>query len=61
MKRMLLLVVLGMLVAGSFGCRSIQQDAQYTVDDTVRFVGLDQPTNLHPRNMVPSDYYSPYR
>ena len=61
MRKVLLLMVMGTLVISQFGCRSVEMNSQYMVDDTVRFAGLDQPSALHPRMAVPSDYYSPYR
>ena len=65
MKKLVLLVVLLAVVASLTGCKTTAhafgRDCQYLVDDSIRFMGLDQPDALHPRDLVPWDAYEPYR
>ena len=63
-KKALLVLILVMVAVSVCGCRSaarsMVRNTQYMIDDTWRFVGLDQPSQLHPRDYVPEDLFEPY-
>jgi hypothetical protein len=69
-RKALLLVCTVMFVAACLGCesqmcrnarRSVAQNTELTVLESVRVVGLDRPSMLHMRDNVPNNYYTPYR
>jgi hypothetical protein len=64
-RKLAVLLVLMMIVVSALGCqssqRSVARNANYLVDDTMRCVGLDQPSALHPRDLEPWDSYEAYR
>jgi hypothetical protein len=53
------------VVVSVTGCQSaghsIARNCNFFVDDTIRFLGLDRPSLLHPRDLEPLDLYEPYR
>ena len=65
MRKVLLLMVLLAVVVSVTGCQSaghsIARNCNFFVDDTIRFLGLDRPSLLHPRDIEPLDLYEPYR
>jgi hypothetical protein len=66
-KKVVLLLLLAALVVAVGGCltdtskRSADRNLHYMADDWYRFAGLDQPSALHARDLVPYDAYEPYR
>ena len=66
MRKVLLFLFAGLFVMICLGCensacRSVVQNSEVTVAESVRVLGLDRPTMLHMRDNVPSNYYTPYR
>ena len=55
------LFVMACLGCEHSACRSVSQNSELMVVESVRAVGLDRPTMLHMRNNVPGNYYTPYR
>ena len=64
MKKALLVLMFVTLAVSVCGCRtaahSMYRNTQYLIDDTMRFVGLDQPSELHSRDYVPEALFEPY-
>lgn len=66
MRKLVILAVLSLFVVTALGCgatadRSVRRNMDYMKDDARRFVGLDQPSGLHARDLEPTDSYEPYR
>jgi hypothetical protein len=61
-----MLLVLAILVVSVVGCsetaqKTTRRNMNYMRDDTIRAFGFDQPSALHPRYLVATDAYEPYR
>ncbi len=66
MRKALLFLCAGLFVAGVLGCqtpayRSVSQNTELTVIESMRVLGLDRPSTMHMRDNVPLNYYTPYR
>ena len=64
MKKLAILLLL-VIVAVSMGCQtaghSTAMNSRHLFNDTVRLVGLDRPSQLHPADLEPPSTYEPYR
>jgi len=65
-RKVVILLVLAVILVSLGGCtatsqRSMSRNLNYLADDWYRFAGLDRPSALHPRDLVPYDIYEPYR
>ena len=65
MKKLAILLVFAFVVTMLVGCettkRTTDMNMKYLGDDTMRALGFDQPSQLHPRDNVSSTMYEPYR
>jgi hypothetical protein len=62
---LMILLAFAVLATSFVGCgtaaNSVGRDCNYFCDDTVRALGLDQPSALHARDLVSGQAYEPYR
>ena len=65
MRTLMMALALAVLATGLVGCsgaagHSVSMNMKYMCDDTQRMLGLDMPSQLHPRDGISSSTADPY-